>query len=250
MIDIGFAELQRRDTVAAVAIADLAQTALSVMVDLADAEMRWARIDLILHAATLACAMAFVAGCLVTLRRRICRPLLAMTSTMRRLAERQISVEIPGSGRGDEIGAMASAMQVFKDSIIEALAAGQVREDADRELRTQNVRFAAALGSMSQGLGMFDAADRLVVQNLQFTTILGIPRPRVKSPGRGYRPDPCDGRAARNGRHARVRCPGAGRRATAVGEFRAHGGSWLAGDAGGHHRATAHRGQDRAHGPP
>jgi diguanylate cyclase (GGDEF)-like protein len=175
MIDIGFAELQRRNTVAARAIAALAQTALSVMVDLADAEMRWASIDLMLHAATLFCAVAFVAGCLMTLRQRICRPLLAMTSTMRRLAERETTVEIPGRGRGDEIGAMAMAMQVFKDSIIEALAAGHVREQADRELRTQNVRFAAALGSMSQGLGMFDASDRLVVRNQQFAAILGIP---------------------------------------------------------------------------
>jgi len=73
-----------------------------------------------------------------------------MTSTMRRLAERDVNVDIPGSGRGDEIGAMALAMQVFKDSVIEALAAGQIRERADRELRIQNVRFAAALGSMSQ----------------------------------------------------------------------------------------------------
>ncbi len=135
MIDIGFAELQRRDTVAAVAVAALAQTALSVMVERADAEMRWARIDLILHAGTLACAIAFVAGCLVTLRQRICRPLLAMTSTMRRLAERETTVDIPGIGRGDEIGAMASAMQVFKDSItaqqvVEAKIAHMAHHDA------------------------------------------------------------------------------------------------------------------------
>jgi len=175
LLDIGFAELQRRNTVAAVAIADVAKTALSVMVDTADSEMRWASALLILHAATLIAAVSFVAGCHLILRRRICRPLLAMTSTMRRLADRDVDVDIPGTGRSDEIGLMASAMQVFKDNIIEALAVGQVRELADRELRTQNVRFAAALGSMSHALGMFDAHDRLVVWNEQLGEILSVP---------------------------------------------------------------------------
>jgi methyl-accepting chemotaxis protein len=50
--------------------------------------------------------------------RAICAPLAEMTTSMRRLAERDVSVQVPGLGRGDEIGAMAKAVQVFKDNLI------------------------------------------------------------------------------------------------------------------------------------
>jgi len=51
--------------------------------------------------------------------RNIAKPLVAMTNTMRRLADGDNSVDIPGSGRGDEIGQMASAVDVFKTNAIE-----------------------------------------------------------------------------------------------------------------------------------
>ncbi|WP_419730728.1 hypothetical protein [Lichenicola sp.] len=44
-----------------------------------------------------------------------------MTATMRALANRDMTAIIPGAGRGDEIGAMAAAVQVFKDSMPTAL---------------------------------------------------------------------------------------------------------------------------------
>nr|WP_321984690.1 methyl-accepting chemotaxis protein [uncultured Lichenicoccus sp.] len=63
-------------------------------------------------------------------------PLSAMTASMRRLADRDIAATIPGVGRGDEIGAMATAVQTFKEKMIkgDALAAEQ---DADRALKEQ-----------------------------------------------------------------------------------------------------------------
>lgn len=45
-------------------------------------------------------------------------PVSQMTSAMQILAKGSLDVEIPGVSRGDEIGAMAGAMQVFKDNII------------------------------------------------------------------------------------------------------------------------------------
>ncbi len=41
---------------------------------------------------------------------------------MQRLAANDLQVEIPGVGRGDEIGGMAAAVQVFKDSMIRRIA--------------------------------------------------------------------------------------------------------------------------------
>ncbi len=49
----------------------------------------------------------------------IARPVHRMTDAMRALAARNLAVEIPARGRRDEIGQMAEAVQVFKDSMIE-----------------------------------------------------------------------------------------------------------------------------------
>ena len=54
-----------------------------------------------------------------TIVRGISAPIGAMTAAMRRLAEGDTAVEIVGSGRGDEIGAMAKAVEVFRQNAIE-----------------------------------------------------------------------------------------------------------------------------------
>jgi diguanylate cyclase (GGDEF)-like protein len=174
MLTIGFAELQRRDTVAAVAIATVARTALSIMVQVADDAAKRAATILLLHAAALAAAVGLVGGALALVRRRIIGPLQSMTDTMRRLAAQDVSVDIPSLGRGDEIGAMAAAVQVFKDSIAEGLVIAAERERTRSTMHVQNIRFAAALGNMSQTLCMFDAADRLVVGQARLAELLGI----------------------------------------------------------------------------
>jgi signal transduction histidine kinase len=55
----------------------------------------------------------------ILLMRGIATPITHMTSAMTRLARGDTSVEVPGVGRGDEIGAMAESAEVFKDSMIE-----------------------------------------------------------------------------------------------------------------------------------
>ncbi|MCI0756166.1 MCP four helix bundle domain-containing protein, partial [Teichococcus vastitatis] len=52
--------------------------------------------------------------------RGVAAPVRAMTAAMRRLADRDMAVLIPGAGRGDEVGGMAAAVQVFKDNMITA----------------------------------------------------------------------------------------------------------------------------------
>ena len=47
-------------------------------------------------------------------------PIQRITEAMKRLAGHDLSTDIVGLGRKDEIGAMAAAVQVFKDSMIEA----------------------------------------------------------------------------------------------------------------------------------
>jgi methyl-accepting chemotaxis protein len=73
--------------------------------------------------------------------RGISMPVTSMTQAMRRLAQHDLSIEITGAGRGDEIGAMADAVAVFRDSMVTAdrLAAEQAAARADRERRAQRL---------------------------------------------------------------------------------------------------------------
>jgi methyl-accepting chemotaxis protein len=75
-----------------------------------------------------------IASCLV---RHICGPITAMTGAMRRLAGRDMDAAVPCVGRGDEIGRMAGAVQVFKDNMITAdrLAAEQAVAQEARQQR-------------------------------------------------------------------------------------------------------------------
>ena len=88
----------------------------------------------IILAAILLCA---ICGSLIV--GGVSTPIAAMSETMRRLAARDWSTSILGIGRRDEIGAMAGAVAVFKDGMIEAerLAALQEAERVAKEQRTQ-----------------------------------------------------------------------------------------------------------------
>ncbi|GGF45447.1 chemotaxis sensory transducer [Aliidongia dinghuensis] len=74
-----------------------------------------------------------------TLVSSIAGPVRELTGAMRRLADHDLEVAVPARGRGDEIGAMAAAVQVFKDKMVEgdALAAAQAAEQAAKERRTE-----------------------------------------------------------------------------------------------------------------
>jgi methyl-accepting chemotaxis protein len=109
---------------------------------------------------TLGAALALVAALAWLVGRGISRPIGAMTSAMTRLASGEMGTEIPARHHRDEIGAMASAVQVFKDSMIEAdrlrneqealkKQAEQERRKAMLELAT---RFESQVGAIVEGV--------------------------------------------------------------------------------------------------
>ena len=65
--------------------------------------------------------------------RSISVPITALAGAMRKLAQRDLAVEIPGIHRGDEIGVMAGSVETFKESMIKAdeLAAREERSKAE-----------------------------------------------------------------------------------------------------------------------
>ncbi len=62
---------------------------------------------------------------------RISQPLLALAEVMRRLASRDLAVQIPGTTRRNEVGMMARAVQVFKNNLIELDRTALLRVTAD-----------------------------------------------------------------------------------------------------------------------
>jgi methyl-accepting chemotaxis protein len=122
------------------AVADAAMTAAERQAERKGDEARRA---LMFHSTLL--AMALVVGLVgfFVVQRRVTMPLAVMTAAMRRLAEGDTQVAIPGTARRDEIGAMAKALEVFKASMSET---DELRLDQERtKARTEQERRAGVL---------------------------------------------------------------------------------------------------------
>lgn len=98
--------------------------------------------------------------------RSITLPLRSLSDGMRRLAAGETTARIPGTRERDEIGAMARAVIVFRDSMQERerLAQEQHNQDKRREMRSQTIasRIASFERSVDAGLAKVrGAAGRL-----------------------------------------------------------------------------------------
>jgi methyl-accepting chemotaxis protein len=87
---------------------------------------------LVFGAIALALIVALGAGYLLS--RGVATPVVGMTEAMSRLAARDMTAAIPALGQRDEIGRMANAVQVFKQSMIDSAAAAE-REAAEQKAR-------------------------------------------------------------------------------------------------------------------
>jgi len=73
--------------------------------------------------------------------RSISKPLSELGARMQALADGKLDGEIPGAGRGDEIGAMAATVQIFKDNAVRMRGLDQ--KEAEVQARTAAERRAA-----------------------------------------------------------------------------------------------------------
>jgi methyl-accepting chemotaxis protein len=73
--------------------------------------------------------------------RLIARPIRTITAVMDRLRGHELTVQVPDTDRGDEIGAMARSVEVFRDSMVEAekLAAREAAEQRVRQARAEAI---------------------------------------------------------------------------------------------------------------
>ncbi len=102
------------------------------------AEVAAPAVDLAVILALVGTALAGgFAGVGLVIARSITRPLGAMTRTMEALAGGDLDVEIPARTRADEIGAMAAAVEVFKDNARHARDLEAQREETRRRAQEE-----------------------------------------------------------------------------------------------------------------
>ncbi|AWN55503.1 methyl-accepting chemotaxis protein [Methylobacterium sp. 17Sr1-1] len=104
----------------------------------------------------LAVALVLTLVGFVIVRWRVIGPIGRMTKTMRRLASGDLAVSVEGTGRRDEVGEMAAAVQVFKDGLIRSreleeetvLARASAEEQRRAGMRQMADAFEQAVGSI------------------------------------------------------------------------------------------------------
>ena len=81
------------------------------------------------------------------------------------IAGGNLRAPVPASGR-DEIGRMAEALRLFRDTAVE------VEEKNLREVAEARQRLIDAIESISEGFALYDAEDRLVLCNSRYRELL------------------------------------------------------------------------------
>jgi class 3 adenylate cyclase/phosphoglycerate-specific signal transduction histidine kinase len=97
---------------------------------------------------------------------QVVRPLDNITKAMSELAAGDTSVDIPSRDRQDELGRMAQALGVFRDTAIE------VQRSNLKEIHETRRRLTDAIESISEAFSLYDPEDRLVICNSKYRSLL------------------------------------------------------------------------------
>jgi methyl-accepting chemotaxis protein len=113
-----------------------------------------------------------VAGVLI-IARSIARPLSVITDTIKRVADGEDNVEVPHTARGDEIGSLARAIQIFKEAMERNRKLNsQVLEDSkSRDARSRHIEasveaFRDAIGGVVRTVNDSAASMRNTAQSI------------------------------------------------------------------------------------
>lgn len=116
---------------------------------------------------------------LIVVQRGAITPLRAVTQSMTNLADRDVSVSIPSQDRGDEVGDIARALQVFKDKMIEAnayeaaeIGARAAKDRRQAAMQRQTADFGAIIFTVLEQLAAAATAMSGTAQHM--TDISGI----------------------------------------------------------------------------
>jgi class 3 adenylate cyclase/HAMP domain-containing protein len=97
--------------------------------------------------------------------RNLIARLTALSRSMLAIANGNLETSLPPAGH-DEIGQMAEALAVFRDTAVE------MKKNNVREIAEARRRLIAAIESISEGFSLYDADDRLVICNSNYIRIM------------------------------------------------------------------------------
>jgi methyl-accepting chemotaxis protein len=122
-------------------------------------------------------ALALVVIGVIIIARSIARPLSSITSTINRVAEGAENVTVPHVERGDEIGALARAIQIFKESMdrnrnlnAQVSADAKARDERSRHIEASVAEFQQAIGAVLQAVTHNASAMRETAQSITRAT--------------------------------------------------------------------------------
>jgi class 3 adenylate cyclase/HAMP domain-containing protein len=121
--------------------------------------------NILISIAALSLVSSFLIVWLYVGRNLIAR-ITALSDSMLAIAEGNLRATLPEPGSGDEIGRMAEALVVFRDTAIE------VEENNLRDIETARRRLVDAIENSSEGFAFFDSDDRLVLCNTRYKELL------------------------------------------------------------------------------
>jgi methyl-accepting chemotaxis protein len=100
-------------------------------------------------------ALVLVGAGVLIISRSVARPLSAITTTIKRVAEGAEDVEVPHIDRADEIGALARAIQIFQEAMnrnrnlnLQVLQDSRAREERARHIEASVEAFRGAIGGV------------------------------------------------------------------------------------------------------
>jgi methyl-accepting chemotaxis protein len=110
----------------------------------------------------------------------IAKPISAMTAAMRRLAAGETELDVPAQGRGDEIGSMAAAVEVFRVAAIDKLEldaeAEAARQALDAERAAREARDAEQRQQLQHAIATLGAGlSRLAAKDLTYRVSSDLP---------------------------------------------------------------------------
>lgn len=135
------------------------------------------RLTRFLMIAVVLLAFGLCGGIAFYVNRSITGPLATMTGAMKRLAGGDLEISIPMAHRGDEIGHMAAAVEVFRDGMVSARRLEAEQETAQRQkeqrqgaIEAHIADFEGDVRSALDGLAAAASEMSATSQSMSFTT--------------------------------------------------------------------------------
>ncbi|WP_419896204.1 methyl-accepting chemotaxis protein [Roseomonas sp. USHLN139] len=128
----------------------LRDVALDDALRTADEHAGAARTGFLIACAMLLAILGIAAGSLALLLRRLVGPINGLTRLLGRLAEGELALEIPGRQRGDELGAMARAVETLRQGSEQRLEMQAAQQEGQRAELARAQRVSALLARFEE----------------------------------------------------------------------------------------------------